>query len=404
MRPSTCRAPTAPRGYLVRLREHVKAPSVLQQAGNHAAYYKGLLARSMPVSVPSRPPKVGMPLLVLPDVRTARLFDTDQYHQSGGCATVVSAGWENEQLGDLVLQLAPSGSVQHLYSLVAHSYGYTVKGTTVQYPGREAPTRLAVRAERIGRGDNIALALGSKDGGKAQTAENVKVYELPDGLTLRICSRLSILDEHVQLGPSYRQLMGTALLGSRLLESHISDGAGVWGLGSSAPEVTLQRLWELSTSSSVIDVPRMECLIECAVENAQQLVDAPYLKASMGVPDSLIRDALVTYKKLTTELKCVLQDLAAASHPDVCASIESAIQKAVTMNPLQIKSVADARAAETGSAVADARAAAASRKRGRPKKTAQPSKAAAAKSKAAKAAASNLHGRHAVQTPPLQHQ
>ena len=90
----------------VRLHPALPAPSVLLQATSHAFYVAGLLARSTPINEPTVSRlKPGVPLLVLPDAKVARIFDVDQSHRSGGRATVVTTGWGNERAGDLLLQM-----------------------------------------------------------------------------------------------------------------------------------------------------------------------------------------------------------------------------------------------------------------------------------------------------------
>ena len=69
-----------------------------------------------------------------------------------------------------------------------------MSGERVSYPSLEAPTRIACRLQRIGRGTQVELALGSKDGGTAKNADDVMFYELPASMELRIISRSSIID------------------------------------------------------------------------------------------------------------------------------------------------------------------------------------------------------------------
>ena len=128
----------------------------------------------------------------------ARLFDSDMMPNSGGLKTVIRSEWQDERAGDLLLQMKGT-KVEHAYALVVWEHGYAApKGVRVSLPGVEAPTRVACRLERVGRGaKDVALKLGAKDGGWAKTAGDVKFYELPPSLELRILSRRDWLEVSV---------------------------------------------------------------------------------------------------------------------------------------------------------------------------------------------------------------
>ena len=132
------------------------------QAKTHALYTQGLLARSSPLRPLSDASVLGdrgHPLLVLPNIKQAKLFDSDVAASSGGLQTVVTCGWEGERPGDLLFQMN-NGRVQHVFSLVAHDFGFQVTAGSVSYPSIRTPTRVCVRLERFGRGANVALHLG----------------------------------------------------------------------------------------------------------------------------------------------------------------------------------------------------------------------------------------------------
>ena len=157
------------------------------QAGKHEAYWKGLLARSSDV-VQARTLKVpcylGDALLVVPNAKIARLFETDVMQNAGGCAAVVTSGWGSERPGDLLFAMR-GPRLLHAYVIVAHSYGYAVQRSTASYPSCDAPTRLCIRLERVGRGEQVSLQLGAKDGGIASKASDVKIYEIASSQQLR---------------------------------------------------------------------------------------------------------------------------------------------------------------------------------------------------------------------------
>lgn len=139
-----------------------------------------MLARSKPLSSrgSSMIPVDSRALLVLQDAKVARLFETDVMQNSGGLATVFRAGWGEERPGDVLLQVNGS-KVKHAYVIVGHIHGFAVARGKVSYPSLSAPTRIAIRIERVGRGEQVTLGLGSLDGGIATTAANVKFYEIP---------------------------------------------------------------------------------------------------------------------------------------------------------------------------------------------------------------------------------
>ena len=78
----------------VRLKEGVAKPSLLLQAGSHDKYWASMLARS---ELPTKRTgegdlSWGLPMLVLPDAREARLFDSDQMVAAGGLTSIIVNG------------------------------------------------------------------------------------------------------------------------------------------------------------------------------------------------------------------------------------------------------------------------------------------------------------------------
>ena len=140
--------------------------------------------------------------------------------------------------------------MQHVFILVAHSFGYAVSEGTVTFPGCNTPTRIGVRLERTGHFPNVELLLGALDGGKAKKADDVKFYELPASLELRIVPRLEVMDEKVLLGPRFGSLIGAALYGSTLLEAHLSAAPAVWGFDKARPEMALPHLWDVASHAT----------------------------------------------------------------------------------------------------------------------------------------------------------
>ena len=200
----------------VSLKKGVPRPSVLLQAKSHAKYYLGLRARSVAITAPIRDPICASPpMLVLPDAKQAKLFDTDVMHNTGGLKTLIKSDWQNEKAGDLLVQMNGS-KVQHTYVLAGHLHGYAVNGGNVSYPGQQSPTRIGCRLERTGRGPgDVALCLGAKDGGIAKEAGHVKFYELPpvadsdDKYSLRIIHRHFIVDVSSPSAPTPHMHMHT---------------------------------------------------------------------------------------------------------------------------------------------------------------------------------------------------
>jgi hypothetical protein len=184
---------------MCRAAHHVsRCPPHVLQASTHDKYWTGLLARSSSLartsSLSSSGGPIGpikaAPLLVLPDAKQAKLFDSDVMQNSGGLQTVVVSGWGQERPGDLLLQ-EERGRVKHAYALVGHSHGFAVSAGKVTYPSAHEPTRIAIRLELEGRHESVRLGLGAMDGGFAKNASHVKLYELPapPAITLRILSR-----------------------------------------------------------------------------------------------------------------------------------------------------------------------------------------------------------------------
>ena len=184
---------------MCRAAHHVlRCPPHVLQASTHNKYWTGLLARSSSLartsSLSSSGGPIGpikaAPLLVLPDAKQAKLFDSDVMQNSGGLQTVVVSGWGQERPGDLLLQ-EERGRVKHAYALVGHSHGFAVSAGKVTYPSAHEPTRIAIRLELEGRHESVRLGLGAMDGGFAKNASHVKLYELPapPAITLRILSR-----------------------------------------------------------------------------------------------------------------------------------------------------------------------------------------------------------------------
>ena len=339
----------------VRLRREVPIPSVLLQAASHSKFYAGLCARSQPITsrVPEKPSSL---LLVIPDAKKARLFDVDQMDGSGGLRTVVTTRWGDEGMGDLLIQMSEHRRAQHVFLLVGYTCGYSVDAECVSYPGLNAPTRIGIRLERIGRGNQVRLALGSKEGGEAKKADDVKLYELPASLSLAILPRLLIADEEVLLGPNFLTLAGAALLGSTLLQTHVANAA-MWDIDISAPESMLPRLQALNTETW--DAPRVQSVAGAAIANLSASISAPYRKAQGGIPSSILQGLLADYKTRSHEVASVLTDVLGVP-VDVSAAIEA--------NPLQVPTGADAKAAASDTAAA--RALAKKRGRGRPPKRA----------------------------------
>ena len=183
----------------VRLRKGLAKPSVLLQAKDHASYWQGVSARGTAIASrrvrlsSSSEVEARKPLLVLADAKQAKLFDTDVMQNSGGSSTVIASSWAGESAGDLLLQM-DGRRIRHAYALVAHSYGYAVQQGRVSYPGSSTPIRIAIRLERKGRGEAVELKLGAKDGGTAEKAADVMLYELDPSTELRILRRCMILE------------------------------------------------------------------------------------------------------------------------------------------------------------------------------------------------------------------
>ena len=337
-------------------------PSILLQAKTHNLFFKGLLARSTPVQPAPRDADVSISmLLLLPDAKEARLFDSDVMANSGGLATVIRSGWGDERPGDLIFQMNGS-KLMNTYVLIAHSHGFAVSGSRVSYPSASTPTRIAFRIERVGRGEGLELKLGAKNGGVAKLAEDVMLYELPASMELRIMHRHMVLDDETLLGPKIDSLVGAALLGSKLLETHLAH-EHAWGLDSSRPEEVLSVLRKLAGKPR--DTPMINSLAGAAISNLHASLVAPFAKARRGVVADIIQQQLRTSQRRAQELTLVLSHQLTTPGLHSPAAAQKAIDDALLAHPLQMTSVAQAQAEDRNSSVGDARALAAARKRGR---------------------------------------